>query len=157
MRASPVAEFAPPGEDRAGRKERATPALHRGDVRQAACFAALAAAVALFFYRDELLRGRVVVFRDQYTILLALDWVVRLLSTWGYPPLWTPFQVLGKPLAADPLAGVFYPVNGLARAFPFPLGHAVSVALHHVLAATGFAAFLRQRRLGWEAAAVDRA
>ena len=153
MRASPVAEFAPPGEDRAGRKERATPALHRGDVRQAACFAALAAAVALFFYRDELLRGRVVVFRDQYTILLALDWVVRLLSTWGYPPLWTPFQVLGKPLAADPLAGVFYPVNGLARAFPFPLGHAVSVALHHVLAATGFAAFLRQRRLGWEAAA----
>src|SRR3954470_12007650 len=49
---------------------------------------------ALCFYRDLLFQQRVTVFRDQYTILLALDWVVRLLSQWNWPPLWTPFQVL---------------------------------------------------------------
>jgi hypothetical protein len=102
------------------------------------------AAFTLFFYRDILFERRVTVFRDQYTILLALDWVVRLLSQWDWPPLWTPFQVLGKPLAADPLAAVYYPPNWLLRLLPFPLGYNASLALHHALAVGGLSLLLRR-------------
>ncbi|MEO8605252.1 MAG: hypothetical protein ABI629_21970 [bacterium] len=114
--------------------------------------AALLAYTALFYF-DILFQHRVTVFRDQYTILYAIEWVVRLLSQWSWPPLWTPFQVLGKPLAAEPLAAIFYPLNWLARLLPFPLGANVSVAAHHVLAAAGAYALLRHRRLGHGAAA----
>ena len=106
------------------------------------------AAFTLFFYRDLLFEQRVTVFRDQYTILLALDWVVRLLSRWDWPPLWTPFQVLGKPLAADPLAAVYYPPNWGLRLLPFPLGYNASLALHHALAAGGLYVLLRRRDVG---------
>lgn len=104
-------------------------------------------AYALLFYRELLFERQIAVFRDQYTIVLAMDWVVRLLSQWEWPPLWTPFQVLGKPLAADPLAGVFYPPNWLLRRLPFPLGYNASLALHHALAAAGMYALLRARRV----------
>ncbi len=120
---------------------------HR-DARLAALLGAGLTLYTLLFYRDVLFDGRVVVYRDQYTILLAIDWIVRLLSQWNWPPLWTPFQVLGKPLAADPLAGIYYPVNWAARLLPFPLGYNASLALHHVLAAAGLYALLRQRDIG---------
>jgi hypothetical protein len=111
-------------------------------------------AYTLFFYRDLLFEGRITVFRDQYTILLALDWVVRLLSQQHWPPLWTPFQVLGKPLAADPLAAVYYPPNWGLRLLPFPLGDTASVALHHALAVSGAYLLLRRRDLAPPAAAL---
>ena len=115
--------------------------------------AALLAYTALFYF-DILFEHRVTVFRDQYTILYAIEWVVRLLSQWSWPPLWTPFQVLGKPLAAEPLAAIYYPINWAARLLPFPLGANASVALHHALAAAGTYALLRHRRLGRAAAAL---
>lgn len=111
-------------------------------------------AFTLFFYRDVLFERRVTVFRDQYTILLALDWVVRMLSQWEWPPLWTPFQVLGKPLAADPLAAVYYPPNWGLRLLPFPLGYNASLALHHALAVAGLFLLLRRRGIGRAAAAL---
>lgn len=111
-------------------------------------------AYTLFFYRDLLFAQRIAVFRDQYTILLALDWVVRLLSQWSWPPLWTPFQVLGKPLAADPLAAVYYPPNWGLRLLPFPLGYNASLALHHALAVAGGYALLRRRGFAAAAAAL---
>ena len=91
-----------------------------GGRRATAVLAAALLAFTLFFYRDLLFERRVTVFRDQYTILLRLDWVVRLLSQWNWPPLWTPFQVLGKPLAADPLAAVYYPLNWVAAPAALP-------------------------------------
>jgi hypothetical protein len=121
--------------------------------RATAVLAAALLAFTLFFYRDVLFERRVTVFRDQYTILLALDWVVRLLSQWNWPPLWTPFQVLGKPLAADPLAAVYYPLNWFLRLLPFPLGYNASLAVHHGLAVVGVYALLRRRDVGREAAA----
>ncbi|HSP99604.1 MAG TPA: hypothetical protein VL049_20465 [Candidatus Dormibacteraeota bacterium] len=78
---------------------------------------------------------------------------MRLLSQWHWPPLWTPFQVLGKPLAADPLAAVYYPPNWGLRLLPFPLGYNASLALHHGLAVAGLYALLRQRGVARPAAA----
>lgn len=115
--------------------------------RPAVALAAALVVYALLFYRELLFERQITVFRDQYTIILAIDWVVRLLSQWEWPPLWTPFQVLGKPLAADPLAGVFYPPNWPLRLLPFPLGYNASLALHHALAAAGLYALLRARRV----------
>lgn len=104
-------------------------------------------AYALVFYHDVLFQQRVVVFRDQYTILLAIDHVVRQLSRFDWPPLWTPYQGLGKPLAADPISAVYYPINWAARLLPFPLGYNASAAFHHLWAAAGMFALLRFRRL----------
>ena len=78
---------------------------------------------------------------------------MRLLSRWDWPPLWTPFQVLGKPLAAEPLSAVLYPPNWLLRLLPSPLGYNASVAVHHALAAAGMYALLRHRRVSALAAA----
>ena len=107
---------------------------------------------ALFFYRDVLFQQRLNVFRDQYTITLAVDYVVRALSAFNWPPLWTPYQVLGKPLAADPLSAVFYPFNWFLRLLPWPLGYNASLAVHHVWAAIGLYGLLRHRQLSHLAA-----
>ena len=111
-------------------------------------------AYVIFFYRDVLFQQRVAVFRDQYTIILALDHVVRALSQFDWPPLWTPFQVLGKPLAADPLSAVYYPFNWILRLLPWPLGYNASLALHHLWAAAGAYCLLRHRRVSRLAAAL---
>lgn len=127
--------------------------LTRRRPRSAAALLFLAAlAYALFFYRDVLFQQRLAVFRDQYTIILAIDWVVRVLSQFDWPPLWTPYQVLGKPLAADPLSAVYYPFNWALRLLPWPLGYNASLALHHLWAAVGAYALLRHRRLSHIAA-----
>jgi hypothetical protein len=128
-------------------------AWRRGGRRTTIALAALAA-FTLFFYRQVLFGGQVVVFRDQYALLMALDWVVRMLSQWEWPPLWTPLQVLGKPLAADPLAAVWYPPNWLLRRLPFPLGWNASLAVHHALATAGLFALLRSRGVVPAAAAL---
>jgi hypothetical protein len=112
-----------------------------------------AIAYAAFFYRDLLFAHRVSVFRDQYTILLAVDHIVRVLSEFDWPPLWSPFQVLGKPLAADPLSAVYYPFNWALRLLPWPLGYNASLAVHHVWAAAGMYWLLRRCALSTLAAA----
>lgn len=116
-------------------------------------FLAALVAYTLFFYRDLLFEQRVAVFRDQYTIILAIDRVVRLLSRFDWPPLWTPFQVLGKPLAADPLSAIYYPFNWGLRLLPWPLSYNASIALHHAWAAAGLYCLLRHRDLAPLAAA----
>src|SRR5262249_47403712 len=67
--------------------------------------------------------------------------------------LWTPFQVLGKPLAADPLSAVYYPFNWGLRLLPWPLDYNASLAVHHVWAAAGMYCLLRQRAVSVLAAA----
>lgn len=107
-----------------------------------------------WFYRDLLFQQRVYVFRDTYTFLLAIDHVARALAAWNWPPLWSPFQILGKPFAADPLAAVYYPPNWLLRSLPEPLGFNASIALHHMGAAAGAYLLLRHWRLSVLAAAL---
>lgn len=104
-------------------------------------------AFAVFFYRDTLLSDHVIVFRDTFTILFALEHVVRSLSEWSWPPLWNPYQSLGKPLAAEPLAAVYYPINWPLRTLPQATAFNVSLIFHHCIAALGFLALLSHRGL----------
>jgi hypothetical protein len=140
-----------PGEPGAARGGRGGPGGDGGErgadrsVAAVACFALAAVAFTLVFFREEIFGGRIAVYRDRYTILLALDWTVRQLSRGDWLPTWNPFEVLGKPLAADPLAAVVYPPAWIMRALPFPLGDSVSTAFHHVIAASGGFALLRRR------------
>jgi len=107
-----------------------------------------------WFYRDLLFHQRVYVFRDTYTFLLAIDHVARALAAWNWPPLWSPFQILGKPFAADPLAAVYYPPNWFLRSLPEPLGFNASIAAHHVWGAAGAFLLLRRWRLSVLSAAL---
>lgn len=111
-------------------------------------------AYAAFFYRDLLFQDRVYVFRDVYTILLAIEHTARRLGETAWPPLWNPLQVLGKPFAAEPLAAIYYPPAWVERLLPMPLGVNASLAFHHVLAASGLFALLRSRGLSVAAAAL---
>ncbi|MBI3388875.1 MAG: YfhO family protein [Deltaproteobacteria bacterium] len=106
----------------------------------------------VFFYRDQLFGDRVVVFRDAYTLFLTIDHAARTLAAFSWPPLWDPFAVLGKPFAADIETGVYYPINWLLRSLREPFGFNVSIALHHLIAASGMFALLRFRNLSLPAA-----
>lgn len=117
-------------------------------------FAAVTVAYAVWFYRDLLFLGRVQVFRDNYTLMLPTEHVVRVLSRWSWPPLWNPFEALGKPLGAEPVAAVYYPFNWLLRRLPEPLGFNGSIVFHHLWAAAGAFLLLRRGRLSAPSAAL---
>jgi hypothetical protein len=108
-------------------------------------FLALAAIVAyaVFFYRKLLFGNRVYVFRDMYTLFLAIEHTARTLARWHWPPLWDPFSSLGRPFAADLVTAVYYPLNWCVRLLPEARGLNLSIAGHHVLAATGLFTLLR--------------
>ena len=48
----------------------------------------------------------------------------------GQVPLWNELLFAGQPLAADPLAGLWYPPNWLLLFLPLPLGFNLILALH---------------------------
>lgn len=118
----------------------------------ATLFAVLAlVAYGVVFYADILGSGRVYTFRDVYPLFLGLDRLARDLGALNWPPLWNDMEVLGRPFAADPEAGIFYPPNWLLRRFAEPLGFNLSILFHHIVAAWGAFALLRQWRLGFAA------
>lgn len=112
-------------------------------------------AYAAFFYRAVLSGERVYVFRDLVTFFYSIEHLARLLASYDWPPAWNPFAVLGKPFAADPLAGVFYPPNWILRQLSVASGFGLSLALHHALAAAGM--YLLARRLDLSLAAASLA
>lgn len=60
------------------------------------------------------------------------------------PPLWNPFADLGRPLAADPTASVFYPLKLLfAAPLPYPLLYNIYIIAHWGLALWGMYALAR--------------
>lgn len=77
--------------------------------------------------------------------------VRRGLESWGQLPLWNPAALSGAPLAADPLAGIWYPPNWLAVALPTALGFNLLIWLH--LAWAGIGCWALARRLGLSHAA----
>jgi len=72
----------------------------------------------------------------------------------GQVPLWNPFADLGRPLAADPTAGVFYPLKLLfAAPLPYPLLYNLYLIAHWALALAGMYALGRCCGAGTAAAA----
>jgi hypothetical protein len=107
---------------------------------------------SVFFYWGLLTRAETYTYRDLLSFVLPMEHAVRVLSTFDWPALWNPWQVLGKPLAADILMGVFYPINWMTRFLPEPLGYNTSIVLHHIIPAFGMYALLKRCGLGRMAA-----
>lgn len=74
--------------------------------------------------------------------------VHQAVKQWGQIPLWNPLILSGAPLAADPLAGFWYPPQWLAYAFPSSLTFQFLFAVHLAWAAVGSYLFLRREGLG---------
>jgi len=74
-------------------------------------------------------------------------WFVhQAIARWHQLPLWNPNLLSGMPLAADPLAAIWYPPTWLTVLFPTAAGFNLLFYVHLVLAGVGMAAFVR--RLG---------
>lgn len=66
----------------------------------------------------------------------------------GQWPWWSSNILSGAPLAANPLAGVWYPPGWVALLFPLPSGLNLAVALHGLWAGLGMLRLLRKEGLG---------
>ena len=104
------------------------------------------------FYYEILASPIVQIFRDAHSILIPMEQIARLFSGSDWPALWNPFTVLGKPFAVEPVSGVFYPPNWVFRFFEQPFGWNLSIATHHIIAASGFFFFLREKKVAVPAA-----
>lgn len=67
-------------------------------------------------------------------------------------PLWSTQILSGHPLAANPLASLWYPPGWLALCLPLPLGLNLLAAAHLIWAGLGLARLLRLEGLGWRGA-----
>lgn len=70
------------------------------------------------------------------------------LLRYGQWPLWNALIFAGQPLAADPLAGMWYPPNLLLLVLPLPFGFNLLFALHLTGAGYGLFRYLQDRGLG---------
>jgi hypothetical protein len=61
----------------------------------------------------------------------------------GRLPFWSPIILSGHPLAANPLAGMWYPPGWLALLLPLPLGFNLSIAAHLLWGGAGAYALAR--------------
>ena len=66
------------------------------------------------------------------------------IARWHQVPLWNPNILSGMPLAADPLAAIWYPLTWLTVLTPTAAGFNLLFYAHLVLAGVGMAAFVRQ-------------
>jgi hypothetical protein len=61
----------------------------------------------------------------------------------GQLPYWSALIFSGYPFAANPLAGIWYPLSWIAYLFPLPLGFNINTLLHMYFSAWGMFLFLR--------------
>lgn len=98
--------------------------------------AALVAALAAWLFADVLFRDHVFAYRDTAYLYQPLYRFVETQWSTGRLPLWNPLENCGVPLAANPIAAVFYPGKLLFR---LPIGFEAAfrayVVLHVLLAA----------------------
>lgn len=111
----------------------------------------LLAALSIILYRHILFTPASFVYRDLLSFVLPMEHASRVLAASDWPPLWNPYQVLGKPHAADILMGTWYPPNYVLRLLPEPFGFNFSIAFHHFILALGILGLLRALALPWSA------
>lgn len=101
--------------------------------------------LVLLFY-DPLLLSRTFVGRDLVQFFLPIEKAVHEAWREGRIPLWMPEASFGRPLAANPNTGAFYPIRIAMAVLPFPLSFKLFPILHLWLAGVGI--FLLARSLG---------
>jgi hypothetical protein len=74
------------------------------------------------------------------------------ISTWQEIPLWSSTILSGYPFAANPLAGLWYPISWLLLMTPLPLGFNLLVGLHLIWGGIGLYLLMRQEGIGHYAA-----
>lgn len=114
----------------------------------------LVTVISFAFYFELVFLKNIYIFRDLSTILLPLQKTVLNLLIDSFP-LWNPYQVLGKPLFADPLSGLQYPPNIIFYFFNQPYTYNLSIVFHHIVAAFGFYLLLRKLNFGFESSALS--
>ena len=105
--------------------------------------AVLVALVALLFV--PLALGRSLWLRDLMTFTYPLKAYLRARLAAGELALWNPLLGLGRPFAGVVQPGVFYPLDVVLLAAPYPRGADLFFALHAFIAAFGMRAWLRAR------------
>jgi hypothetical protein len=103
------------------------------------------------------LRGRPLILRDVYILYAPFKYLVAEGLRHGHLWKWYPWQYLGFPFIADPLAAWYYPFNLLFLVLPFPLAFNGYIALHYPLAALTMFLFLRNRGLSYWASTTGAA
>lgn len=101
-----------------------------------------------------LLAGKILYNRDLSRWVYPARWFVRDCLERGEAPWWNPDIGLGFPVLADPLYGVFYPLNLLHSVGPLPVMLMLVLLLHLLGGAVGVALLGRAFGMRREAAAV---
>lgn len=70
----------------------------------------------------------------------------------GDLPMWNPLVGMGRSIAADPQAGLWYPPTHLFAILPWFLAYPLTIVLHFALAGAGMYRLLRTHRCEWRAA-----
>ncbi len=105
----------------------------------------LAVLVVVAFF-DPLFTGKTFVSRDLVPFFLPIEKAVHAAWRSGHVPLLLPEVSFGRPLAANPNTGAFYPLRVAMAALPFPAAFKLFPVLHVWIA--GIGAFLLARLLG---------
>lgn len=79
-------------------------------------------------------------------------YLLNSLKATGEIPLWSSLILGGTPFAADPLAGIWYPVGWIAYPFPQPMGFNLVLLLHIFWGGLGMTLLLNRLGLRREAA-----
>jgi len=109
--------------------------------------------LALMMYRGPLFLGDALYFRDFQIFYGPMKHFLAEVMKQGVLPFWNPRVLMGSPFFADPQSGVLYPPSLLFLLFDGPVGIAVSLVFHIVVAQTGLYCLARHYQLGRLAAA----
>ena len=115
----------------------------RGRALAAAAPGLLFALLLVVVYADPLFVRRNFAGRDLLGYHLPVESALHDAYARGRLPVWLAEVSGGRPLAANPNTGAFYPIRPLLALFPFPLAMRIYPVLHWALAGLGMLALLR--------------
>ncbi len=97
-------------------------------------------------YADPLFRRRNFAGRDLLVYNLPLEKTIHDAYARGSLPIWMSEVSGGRPLAANPNVGAFYPIRPLLAFLPFPVAMRIFPVLHWIAAGLGMMVLLRSLR-----------
>jgi hypothetical protein len=122
--------------------------------RPVAAFSAGFALLLAILFFDPLFLGRTFVSRDLIPFFLPIEKAVHAAWRSGHVPLLIPEISFGRPLAANPNTGAFYPVRMAMALLPFTTAFKIFPVIHLWIAGIGCFLLARFRRASFVAASV---